>query len=270
MPLPTMNDRQYLEKQYKDSSNLDARINLHQRFSVNPYGWHRWVFDHFDLPSHCRILELGCGPGHLWMDNLGRIPNGWEIVLSDIYAGMLAGARRNLEKQRPFEFKVVDAQSIPCEDKSFDAVIANHMLYHVPDRSGALAEIRRVLKPAGQLYAATNGEQHMSEMAALLTKFDVELSSWRSDLADLFTLENGLAQLSRWFADVKLYRYEDALEVTEVAPLVDYILSGRVGQVLVGRQPDFREFVAREMESHGGVFHITEDGGLFVSVPKGD
>jgi ubiquinone/menaquinone biosynthesis C-methylase UbiE len=270
MPLPTLNNRQYLEKQYKDSSNLDARINLHQLFSVNPYGWHPWVFDHFHLPSHCRILELGCGPGTLWLENLDRIPTGWEILLSDASAGMLEETRRNLEKLRPFQFKVIDAQSIPFESGNFDAVIANHMLYHVPDRPAALAEICRVLKPAGLLYAATNGERHMSEMAALLTKFDVELSSWRTDLAKLFTLENGLAQLSRWFTEVKLYRYEDALEVTEVAPLVDYILSGRVGQVLVGRQPAFRAFVASEMESHGGVFHITEDGGLFVSVPKGE
>jgi ubiquinone/menaquinone biosynthesis C-methylase UbiE len=270
MPLPKLNDPQYLEKQYQDSSNLDARIQLHQRFSVNPYGWHPWVFDHFDLPAYGRILELGCGPGYLWLENLGRIPTGWEITLSDFSAGMLEETRRNLENQRTFQFKLIDAQSIPCEDAYFDAVIANHMLYHVPNPPAALSEICRVLKPAGHFYAATNGARHMSEMAALLTKFDVGLASWGNKASSSFTLENGLAQLSQWFAEVKLYRYEDALEVTEVDPLVDYILSGRVGQVLVGRQPAFREFVAREMESHGGVFHITEAGGLFVSVPKGE
>jgi hypothetical protein len=107
-------------------------------------------------------------------------------------------------------------------------------------------------------------------MAALLTKFDGQLASWGNKAASLFTLENGQAQLSQWFAEIALHHYEDALEVTEVDALVDYILSGRVGQVLVGRQPAFREFVAREMESLGGVFHITEAGGLFVSVPKGE
>ena len=81
MPPATLTDRHYLEKQYKDSSNLDARIRLHQRFSVNKVGWHRWVFDQFNLPPVCRILELGCGPGSLWLDNLKRIPAGWEILL---------------------------------------------------------------------------------------------------------------------------------------------------------------------------------------------
>ena len=269
MPLPKLNDRQFLEKQYKDSSNLDARITLHQRFSVNPNGWHPWVFDHFDLPPRCRILELGCGPGSLWLENLDRIPTGWEITLTDFSAGMLEEARRNLEKQRTFQFKVIDAQSIPFEGGSFDAVIANHMLYHVPDRLAALKEIRRVLKPTGHFYATTAGNQHLVEIANLIGKFDPELTSWGMEATSSFTLENGKAQLSQGFAKTRVYRYENALEVTEVDPLVDYILSGRA-HILTRRRAAFREFIARTMESRGGSFHITIDSGLFVSVPKGD
>ena len=47
-----LSDQNYLlSKQYKTASNLDARFQLHERFSVNKYGWDRWVFDHFDLPQ---------------------------------------------------------------------------------------------------------------------------------------------------------------------------------------------------------------------------
>ena len=268
MPHTMMNDRQYLEKQYKDSSNLDARIHLHQRFSVNKVGWHRWVFDQFSLPPASRILELGCGPGYLWLDNLDRIPAGWELTLSDFSAGMLEQVRRNLQGGRKFEYKGIDAQSIPLESASFDAVIANHMLYHVPDRSLALAEIRRVLKPSGTFYASTVGDRHLNEIGDLIRKFDPGLTSW-GRVADSFTLENGMAQLSPWFTNIKLYRYADALEVTEVSPLADYIFSGWA-HIPLERQVAFREFVAREMESHGGVIHITKDSGLIVSVPKGE
>ena len=63
-----LSDQNYLlSKQYKTASNLDARFHLHERFSVNKYGWDRWVFDHFDLPQESRILELGCGPCYLWL-----------------------------------------------------------------------------------------------------------------------------------------------------------------------------------------------------------
>ncbi len=266
MPLAT-NNHQFLEKQYKDSSNLDARFRLHQLFSVNKYGWHPWVFDHFNLPPRCRILELGCGPGYLWLENFGHIPTGWEIVLSDFSAGMLEETRRNLDNQPSFQFKVMDAQSIPFESGYFDAVIANHMLYHVPDRPAALAEIRRVLKRAGHFYSSTVGDRHLVEIRDLLGRFDPALTSW-GRVSDPFTLENGMAQLSQYFTRINLYLYEDALEVTEVDPLVDYILSGWAQPILAGRQAAFREFVACELESRNGVFHITKDSGLFVSVRK--
>ena len=59
---------------------------------------------------------------------------------------MLDAAWRNLViTGRSFKFEEIDAQSIPYETKTFDAVIANHMLYHVPDRAKAIAEIKRVL-----------------------------------------------------------------------------------------------------------------------------
>lgn len=51
--------------------------------------------------------------------------------------------------------KIIDIQNIPYEDNSFDLVIANMMLYHVPDLPRALAEVGRVLKPEGKLYTAT-------------------------------------------------------------------------------------------------------------------
>ncbi len=269
MPHAKIDDPQYVEQQYKDSANLDVRIALHQHFSVNQYGWNPWVFDHFDLPPVCRILELGCGPGSLWLENLERVPIGWEIILSDLSDGMVEKARQNLGKHSRFRFKVIDAQSIPYEDVDFDAVIANHMLYHLPDRMAALAEIRRILKPGGKFYASTIGDMHLSEIADLLGAFDNELASWAlwRNTADSFTLENGMAQLSPWFAGIKLYRYEDSLEVTEVDPLADYILSGRV-DLPVEKQGQLRAFVAREMELRGGTFHVTKDSGLFVSVQK--
>ena len=147
--MPAISDQEYLSAdQYQDASNLNARIQIHVLFSTNKYGWPQWVFDQFDLSPESRILELGCGSGRLWLENLHRIPEGWEITLSDFSSGMLQEARRNLrDSQRRFEFEVVDAQSIPFEGESFDAVIAKHMLFDVPDKTKAFSEMRRVLRP---------------------------------------------------------------------------------------------------------------------------
>src|SRR3954453_4717747 len=95
---PLGTDPAYLRAdQYRDASNLNARIALHERFSTNPYGWHRWVFDHLRFAPQARLLELGCGAASLWRENRARIPNGWEIFLSDFSPGMAQEARCGLE-----------------------------------------------------------------------------------------------------------------------------------------------------------------------------
>src|SRR5262245_12594170 len=144
-----IDDPAYLRsEQYRTAENLQARMQFHARFGARGSDWHAWVFDRLRLPSECRVLEIGCGTGALWQENATRIPEGWEILLSDLSPGMLEQSRLNLrDAARSFWTVAADAQALPCPDAAFDAVLANHMLYHVPDRPQALAEIRRVLRP---------------------------------------------------------------------------------------------------------------------------
>lgn len=258
-------DRDYLvSDQYKNASNLDARIRLHQCFSTNHYGWTSWIFDRLQLGSESGILELGCGSGNLWLDNLDRIPDGWEMTLSDLSPGMLAEARDNLGKAgRPFRFQVMDAQAIPFETGSFDAIVANNMLYHVPDRPWALFEIHRVLRPGGRLFAATNGRDHLREIRELVSTLDPEADL--TSAAAEFGLENGMDQLSQFFAHVSCHRYEDGLMVTEAEPLVAYILSSRRSRVVEENPQALVRLIESRMESGGAIF-ITKDAGLFEAI----
>jgi ubiquinone/menaquinone biosynthesis C-methylase UbiE len=226
-----MTDQHYLKtEQYKDASNLNARIEIHRRFSTNPQGWNAWVFDTLEkLPGQARVLELGCGPAYLWAANAGRIPPGWDITLSDLSIGMLATAQRSVARvKRLFKFEVVDAQSIPYGDESFDLVITNHMLYHVPDRLRALAEIRRVLRPGGRLVATTVGDGHMEELNVWLRRVTKDPDFLLFPLP--FTLESGRAQLQPYFRQVETSRYDDNLQITEIEPLIAYICSTAGGR----------------------------------------
>ena len=180
-------DQQYLVgEQYRDSSNLSARIRLHKLFSTNGYGWHRWVFDHLaDLSGDARILELGCGRGDVWTENRDRIPPDWGITLSDLSPGMIENAKieSRMAQGALFDYEVIDAQSIPNPEATFDGVVANHMLYHVPDRAKGIAEIHRVLKPGGLLFAATNGRGNMGALRDMLdTAARAEFDESRSSL----------------------------------------------------------------------------------------
>lgn len=260
-----LSDSNYLqEHQYKDPTKLNARIRLHRQFSTNTYSWFHWVFDHLELPPECRLLELGCGPGDLWVENAHRLPQGWEITLSDFSQGMLEHARKNtLPLAHQFNLEIIDAQEIPYPAYSFDAVIANHMFYHVSDRKEALEEIQCVLKPGGRAYFATVGERHMAELPALVAKFDPRLATQHQAERVDFTLENGTAQLKEWFSGLKLHRQENALLVTEINPLVDYVLSSLKLGLQEERRGEFADFLAKEMAGSDGVIFINKENGMF-------
>ena len=256
-----------LAKQYKDSSNLNARARLHAEFSTNKYGWMRWVFDQLDLPERCRILELGCGPGWLWRQNLQGIPTGWDITLSDFSPGILADAKDALaDAGRAFMFEVIDAQTIPFADESSDALIANHMLYHVPDLDKALAEIRRVLKDGGRFYATTNGVNHMKELADLVQPLAPELPFVQRANSKAFGLENGRTKLERCFGDVSQRRYEDSLKVPEAEPLAAWVLSvrGATDAFTDKNVAKLRHLIDKRIASTGS-FHVTKSVGMFVA-----
>lgn len=251
-----------LSEQYATSTNLNARMEIHQRFSTNPYGWHRWVFDQIGLPPEGAIMEMGCGSGALWTKNAGRMPGVRKLVLSDLSRGMVDTARRALELAGvQAMYMVADAQHIPLPDASVDALIANHMIYHIPDKALALSEMRRVLRPSGCLYAATNGSSHLRELEELILAMDPTFPYEHLD----FVLETGAELLSQWFETVEVRCYPDALEVTEADLLMAYILSLPESKSLDEAQlAELRRRIDRRIESHGS-YRITKSAGLFVA-----
>lgn len=260
-------DRNYLtQEQYKDSSNLDARLEIHKRFSTNPYGWFNWVFDTLaKLPKDATVLELGSGSGALWSNIANRIPANWNITLSDLSQGMLDAAWRNLVVTgRNFKFEQIDAQSISYKDETFDIVIANHMIYHVPDRAKALSEINRVLKKGGHLIATTVGESHMKEITDWLQRVDGD-----NDFSPFilpFTLENGMEQLKKVFTKVKVSRYEDSLQVTDIDLLITYLRSAiRASEVSEVELAKVKMDLKKELKQNGRIF-ISKDSGLFEAI----
>jgi SAM-dependent methyltransferase len=264
--MPNLAESPSATEQYCDAANLNARIALHAHFSTNPYSWQRWVWDQLDLPPGNHILELGCGPGDLWVENQDRTPTEWYITLSDLSPGMVQQAQCNLGPL-PARFRpaVADAVALPFPTAAFDTIIANHMLYHVPDRRQALHEIRRVLRSRGRLYATTVGLGHLRELRELILRVAPEVDP--DSLAEInpFTLESGGEQLAPYFAHVTVRRYEDNLRVTAAEPLVAYILSAPIWAEAIGDRVDRLEQEVRAQLAADGVIYVTKDSGLFIA-----
>lgn len=254
------NQHYLLSEQYKDASHFNARLRIIQSLSAKPLGWYTWIFSHIKMAPNCRVLELGCGPGYLWRENLERIPRDWEITLSDFSPGMLEEAQTNLSsRNRRFSFQVIDAQAIPFEAATFDRVIANMMLYHVPDRERAFAEIRRVLKPDGYFYASTVSEAAFSGLEKMLSS--AGLNTWMNAVG--FTIENGAQQLSRWFSQVELHRLENTLVATEAEPLIGVIRTGTPdADYDEAKFQRLRSLIQEELAQRGTI-PIVMDIGLF-------
>ncbi len=256
------------DEQYANDANLSSRVDLHRKYSTNPQGWFHWVFDHLGLEtshesSATSLLELGCGEGGLWRENLTRIPEDLRLTLTDFSPGMLEAAESRLASRLPrARFRVVDAQSIPFEDGTFDIVIANHMLYHVPALDLALRQIRRILKPEGVFFAATNGSRHMIELDHLVRVRAPAAQTEKS--SRFFDLENGMEQLSQVFGQVERDLYSDSLEVTDSLAVIRYLLSTPAKSLLTEtRIRDLRRALDNQIVLAGS-FHISKEAGLFT------
>ena len=106
-----------LKNQYQNATNISSRINLHSLYSQNKQGWFPWIFEQCRISPGLRILELGCGDGTLWTDNLSLLPEDISITLSDISSGMLRDARRAIgSSDTRFAFRAFDCRKIPCKD----------------------------------------------------------------------------------------------------------------------------------------------------------
>lgn len=257
-------DSIYLKKhQYRDSSNLSVRANIHQDYSTNPKKWQHWIFEQIDLSADARALEIGCGPGYLWRENSQSVYISDHLILSDLSEGMLEEAREALSKFSSFSYTVIDAQDIPFPMSFFDVVIANHILFHVPDISKSLVEIKRVLKPGGCLYASTNGRVHLAEFHAWKTKyFQEEFSTDLENPADRFGLENGENQLRQYFSRIELVPYLDQLLIPDIDPIIRYLKSWFGSDLPPDKEDIFRSFLKKKLNKDG-IIKITKDSGLF-------
>jgi SAM-dependent methyltransferase len=163
--------------------------------------------------------------------------------------GMLEEARAVLNGNPQFSYTNLDAASLPFPGDFFDAVIANHVLYHLPYLKSALKEIHRVLKPGCCLFAATNGESHLQEIRHWKKQFlpNKDQAEWGTPTRN-FNLKNGGRQLAQFFNPVKLGYYPDHLEIDKVEPILRYIASyldrGDIQQPLLELQSFLEDLLA--------------------------
>lgn len=101
-----------------------------------------------------RVLDVACGTGTIARLAAERVgPNG-RVSALDVNAGMLSVAR-SLPSAVPIKWYETAAESVPLPDQSFDVIFCGLGLQFFADKSAALREMNRVLKPGGRVYIST-------------------------------------------------------------------------------------------------------------------
>jgi ubiquinone/menaquinone biosynthesis C-methylase UbiE len=277
---------------YGDPAKLSARADLQRRFSVNPVSIADWELGLVDLSHVQHALDAGCGTGTFLLPLARRlVPQGATVIGLDLAEGTLGQARVRVQTEDlPVACILSDVEALPFADGVFDLVLANYMLYHVPDLDRAIAELRRILRPGGTLLAATNGQGHMSELWQLQEQALFRLGLPPQMVADLiararaaaalsFRLDNGAECLRRSFTEVRLAHYHDELNVTEVEPLVAYQFSRLAMEQMLEDAPtlgqdqamprtrmvDSFRAVLQERITADSVVRISKETGAFIA-----
>lgn len=236
-----------------------------------------WILNHVTNWQHLSILDAGGGWGrfvHLLYENYEvRLD---DTVLTDLSEGMLVRATRDaIQQERLIQATVCDIQDLPFADRHFDVVMANKVLYHVPDIPKGISELARVLNLNGYLLASTNSDRITATIIDLhyqaLDQLDI---SYVPETPSTFSMENGSSYLSPYFHDVEQYYYEteewidDASQVRAI-----YVTIGRYRNLLTRDDipksskdalPDTVESIAQSIIDSDGAIHFPTLMGVFV------
>jgi len=273
----TANDPEAVRRMYSNDESLRIRQDTHDKYGVPAIDFAGWSLDNLKWNGYESILDVGCGPGRWYHAIQKKFPQASYYGI-DLFPGMIA---RHPARSR---LALADAQRIPFPDETFDVVMANHMLFHVPDIDRALREFRRVLKPDGTVMATTNSIHNMPELQQIIRRAITLLAppgttSIRvpGQAADLFSLESGTRMLSRHFYAVVRYDLPRTLVFQSVDPVLAYLDSTR--SVREAELPDgvswddvmviVREQITRLVE-HFGELVINSLTGLLVATDRGD
>ncbi|CDZ58897.1 Transcriptional regulator, MerR family/methyltransferase, UbiE/COQ5 family [Neorhizobium galegae bv. orientalis] len=251
--------------QYADSSRLAARGRLNREYTIAETGWFPWVARQLPLREGDRVLDIGCGPAWFWASVSNDIPEDLDLTLADQSSGMVEEA---LARCMALPFGSVagrqaEAASLPFEDKSFDIVIAMHMLYHLPDPAAGIAEMFRVLKPGGFLAVTTNGARNMRGIYELTTVFGSEPFD---PSAAVFGYDKAEELMRARFGDVAFAQYPARMWITEPEDVFLALTSYPPGDSADEAQLDaFRQAIAAAFERGHGVLEVEKETGLFIS-----
>lgn len=139
------------------------------------------------LARHKRVLDIACGMGY---GSFELSKHAASVVGLDVSAEAVEAAGQRYQAPN-LTFLTAPAQQIPCEDHSFDLIVAFEVIEHLGDWQALLAEARRLLAPGGQFIVSTPNKEYYAETRRLAGPnpfhiHEFEFAEFQSELAAFF------------------------------------------------------------------------------------
>jgi ubiquinone/menaquinone biosynthesis C-methylase UbiE len=262
-------DPGYLRYQYGDAEKLRIRHETHRLYTDGAYTFVDDLLQHLALRPGLRLLDVGCGPGSTHQELRRR---GVHVLGLDASFGMVREARAAASPDPRSQYVQGDAQALPLPEGRFHRVTALHMLYHVPDRAQALAEMRRVLRPGGRLVLSTIGADTMQRLMEVHADAALTLGYSPTPAAGRFTLDD-LPLVRSVFPTAVRHIVESALVFHAAEPAVRFYATNRIdsirgapadGSHRAQLLPLVRAKIERIIAAEG-VFRVPKTAGFFVA-----
>lgn len=216
-----------VRRYYATERNLRIHEDTHAKYAVPNIDFARWTLGAIDWTGDEVVLDIGPGRGSHYACLMQEQPAITYYAL-DLSPNLLLNHPCASD-----HLALGDAMRLPYSDDSFDIVMANHVLYHLADIEAGLAEIKRVLKPAGRVLAATDSQQNLIQLQMLIHRANVFLSDNGAKVnppalpCEAFALENGTRILARHFYAVVRHDLPCQLVFDDIEPALEYLDSMR-------------------------------------------
>lgn len=189
-----------------------------------------------------RVVDVACGGGEITFDAAERVGAAGDVLGLDLSERMVAAAQAAAAARGSSNtsFRRSDAESLDCEDASFDLALCSLGLMYVPEPAVAIAEMRRVLRPSGRVAVSVWGERRHCGWAELFPIVDRRV---QSDVCPMFfflgapgaieaTLQNA------GFVDVSVTRLQVGLAYRDKAEAIGAAFLGGPVALPYGRLSD--------------------------------
>jgi len=135
------------------------------------------------LPGE-KVLDIGCGPGFVVEEIVGRVGTAGKVSAMDVNAGAIELARARCAAHSNVEFQCAKATALPYPDSSFDAAVATQVYEYVRDLEAAFRELYRVLRPEGRTVIMDTDWRTAVWHSSDAARMERILNAWDEHLVD--------------------------------------------------------------------------------------